>query len=105
MFYNLVNITLQDRHLVVINVYCPRADPERADRKRYKLQFYKALDIRANRLRGRRIFVIDLNFVLQCCCGEVEVNFLYSSLKEIVHSYSSSLCPYYPEKVGYFHCC
>ena len=41
-------------HLAVINVYCPRADAENAERVRFKQQFYKALDIRANCLQGRK---------------------------------------------------
>eukprot|EP00088_Acartia_fossae_P067981 TRINITY_DN853_c0_g1_i3.p1 TRINITY_DN853_c0_g1~~TRINITY_DN853_c0_g1_i3.p1 ORF type:complete len:534 (-),score=82.79 TRINITY_DN853_c0_g1_i3:10-1611(-) len=50
--------------LVLINVYCPRADPEREDRKSFKLQFYKALDIRANNLaeEGHCVIVLgDIN--------------------------------------------
>eukprot|EP00088_Acartia_fossae_P013414 TRINITY_DN17026_c0_g1_i1.p1 TRINITY_DN17026_c0_g1~~TRINITY_DN17026_c0_g1_i1.p1 ORF type:complete len:506 (+),score=50.37 TRINITY_DN17026_c0_g1_i1:57-1574(+) len=50
--------------LIIFNVYCPRADPEREDRKRFKLQFYKALDIRANTLRGegnKVVIVGDVN--------------------------------------------
>ena len=37
------------RHLVIINVYCPQADPEKLDRVRYKQMFNKTLDIWANR--------------------------------------------------------
>ena len=33
--------------LTVFNVYCVRADPERDDRKAFKLQFYKLLQNRA----------------------------------------------------------
>lgn len=33
--------------LTVINVYCPRADPDKPERKQYKLQFYKLLQSRA----------------------------------------------------------
>jgi hypothetical protein len=50
------DLCFQEQFLIIVNVYCPRADPERADRLRYKLHFYKALDIRANRLRGRSLF-------------------------------------------------
>jgi len=51
-------------YLILINVYCPRADPEREDRKRFKMLFYKALDIRANTLRaqGNHVVVVgDIN--------------------------------------------
>lgn len=54
----------QEQALVIINVYCPRADPERADRAKFKLQFYKALDIRADSLRraGDMVVVVgDVN--------------------------------------------
>ena len=41
--------------LSVINVYCPRADPEREDRKTYKHRFYDLLQTRAEALlRGGR---------------------------------------------------
>jgi len=49
---------VKEQWLVVINVYCPRADPERIDRAKFKLQFYKALDIRANSLRKSGDFVV-----------------------------------------------
>ena len=62
----------QPRHLVIINVYCPRADPEKPDREKYKLQFYKALDIRANSLRIAGDLVI--------VCGDVN-----TSHREIDH--------------------
>jgi len=54
----------KNKHLVLINVYCPRADPEREDRKEFKLKFYKALDIRANTLaeEGNHVIVLgDVN--------------------------------------------
>jgi len=35
------------RRLVVINVYCPRAEPGNAERLEYKLQFYRLLQLRA----------------------------------------------------------
>lgn len=38
------------RYLVIINVYCPRADPEREDRKTFKMRFYELLKIRAESL-------------------------------------------------------
>lgn len=50
--------------LVIINVYCPRADPDRADRATYKLHFYRALDVRAAALRraGDRVVIVgDVN--------------------------------------------
>ena len=59
-------------HLVIINVYCPRADTEKPDREKYKLQFYKALDIRANSLRAAGDLVI--------VCGDVN-----TSHREIDH--------------------
>ena len=52
------------RHLVLFNVYCPRGDPERADRRLMKMKFYRALDIRASALRERGDFVVivgDIN--------------------------------------------
>jgi len=53
-----------EKFLVLFNLYCPRADPERPERKQLQLKFYKALDIRANRLRERGDFVVivgDIN--------------------------------------------
>ena len=52
------------RLLAVINVYCPRADPERADRAEYKLKFYKLLEMRADALlkAGHRVVIVgDVN--------------------------------------------
>lgn len=53
--YLSFNILLRDssgetKYLVVINVYCPRADPDREGRLDYKLQFYKLLQMRAEAL-------------------------------------------------------
>lgn len=40
--------------LTVINVYCPRADPEKPERKHFKLQFYKLVQSRAEAIVGPR---------------------------------------------------
>ena len=48
----------------MINVYCPRADPERRDRLLYKMKFYKLLEMRAEALLGAGhsvIIVGDVN--------------------------------------------
>lgn len=37
----------KEQSVAVINVYCPRADPEKPERKQFKLQFYKLLQCRA----------------------------------------------------------
>ncbi|XP_038061270.1 DNA-(apurinic or apyrimidinic site) endonuclease 2-like isoform X2 [Patiria miniata] len=50
--------------LVVINVYCPRADRENQERMDYKLQFYNLLQLRAEALvkAGRHVVVVgDIN--------------------------------------------
>ncbi|XP_077335584.1 DNA-(apurinic or apyrimidinic site) endonuclease 2 isoform X2 [Lithobates pipiens] len=50
--------------LTVINVYCPRADPEKPERKTYKLRFYSLLQIRAEailRNGGHVIILGDVN--------------------------------------------
>ncbi|XP_036434247.1 DNA-(apurinic or apyrimidinic site) lyase 2 [Colossoma macropomum] len=46
--------------LTVINVYCPRADPEKPERKLFKLQFYKLLQSRAETIEGPGSHVIIL---------------------------------------------
>ncbi|XP_026885476.2 DNA-(apurinic or apyrimidinic site) lyase 2 [Electrophorus electricus] len=46
--------------LTVINVYCPRADPEKPERKLFKLRFYKLLQSRAEALLGPQSHVIVL---------------------------------------------
>lgn len=38
--------------LTVMNVYCPRADPEKPERRIFKLRFCKLLQIRAEALLG-----------------------------------------------------
>ena len=55
-----------NQHLVIINVYCPRADPEKLDRVSYKQRFNKALDIRANRLREAGDMVV--------VCGDINIS-------------------------------
>ncbi|KAM7411460.1 hypothetical protein PAMA_021448 [Pampus argenteus] len=50
--------------VTVINVYCPRADPEKPERKRFKLQFYKLLQYRAEAVLkdGSHVIVLgDVN--------------------------------------------
>ncbi|XP_073675452.1 DNA-(apurinic or apyrimidinic site) endonuclease 2 [Garra rufa] len=50
--------------LTVINVYCPRADPEKPERKLYKLQFYQLLQCRAEAIlsSGSQVIVLgDVN--------------------------------------------
>ncbi|TKS76716.1 DNA-(apurinic or apyrimidinic site) lyase 2 [Collichthys lucidus] len=56
----------QDREqtVTVINVYCPRADPEKPERKQFKLQFYKLLRCRAEAILkdGSHVIVLgDIN--------------------------------------------
>ncbi|KAK1151419.1 DNA-(apurinic or apyrimidinic site) lyase 2 [Acipenser oxyrinchus oxyrinchus] len=50
--------------LAVINVYCPRADPEKPERKLFKLRFYQLLQIRAEAIleTGSHVIVLgDVN--------------------------------------------
>uniref|UniRef100_A0A1A7X338 DNA-(apurinic or apyrimidinic site) endonuclease n=2 Tax=Iconisemion striatum TaxID=60296 RepID=A0A1A7X338_9TELE len=59
-------ILCQDKEqtVTVINVYCPRADPEKPERKQFKLQFYKLLQCRAEALLkdGSHVIVLgDVN--------------------------------------------
>ncbi|XP_036960958.1 DNA-(apurinic or apyrimidinic site) lyase 2 [Acanthopagrus latus] len=54
----------KERTITVINVYCPRADPEKLERKQFKLQFYKLLQRRAEALLkdGSHVIVLgDVN--------------------------------------------
>ncbi|KAJ8259153.1 hypothetical protein COCON_G00181650 [Conger conger] len=53
----------QEKTLTVLNVYCPRADPEKPDRKLFKLQFYRMLQNRAEALLGAGSHVIVLGDV------------------------------------------
>lgn len=39
------------KSLVLINVYCPRADPDNVERLEYKLKFYNALQRRCQSLQ------------------------------------------------------
>ncbi|CAF0912107.1 unnamed protein product [Adineta ricciae] len=50
--------------LVIINVYCPRVDPDKPERLTYKLNFYAALEQRARYFleRGCRVIIVgDFN--------------------------------------------
>uniref|UniRef100_A0A8D3CHI0 DNA-(apurinic or apyrimidinic site) endonuclease n=1 Tax=Scophthalmus maximus TaxID=52904 RepID=A0A8D3CHI0_SCOMX len=49
--------------VTVINVYCPRADPDKPERKQFKLQFYKLLQCRAEALLKDGSHVIILGDV------------------------------------------
>uniref|UniRef100_A0A8C2QBI4 DNA-(apurinic or apyrimidinic site) endonuclease n=1 Tax=Cyprinus carpio TaxID=7962 RepID=A0A8C2QBI4_CYPCA len=49
--------------LTVINVYCPRADPDKPERKQYKLQFYQLLQCRAEAILSSGSHVIVLGDV------------------------------------------
>ncbi|XP_049272965.1 DNA-(apurinic or apyrimidinic site) endonuclease 2 isoform X2 [Rhipicephalus sanguineus] len=52
------------KRVAVINVYCPRADPERPERGQMKLDFYNLLELRAKALLESGVEVIilgDLN--------------------------------------------
>ncbi|KAM6925282.1 DNA-(apurinic or apyrimidinic site) endonuclease 2 [Xenentodon cancila] len=54
----------QEKTLTVINVYCPRADPEKPERKQFKLHFYKLLQSRAETILkdGSHVIVLgDVN--------------------------------------------
>uniref|UniRef100_A0A3Q2VJZ3 DNA-(apurinic or apyrimidinic site) endonuclease n=1 Tax=Haplochromis burtoni TaxID=8153 RepID=A0A3Q2VJZ3_HAPBU len=54
----------KEKTLTVINVYCPRADPEKPERKRFKLQFYNLLQSRAEAVLkdGSHVIVLgDIN--------------------------------------------
>jgi len=53
----------KEQGLVIINLYCPRAgldQPDYHQRVRLKLQFYKAVDLRANALRQQGDMVVVL---------------------------------------------
>ncbi len=55
---------LESGHLVVINVYCPRADCETPDREIFQLKFLKLLGIRASNLasEGHKVVIVgDIN--------------------------------------------
>lgn len=52
------------KSFVLINVYCPRADPEKEERKLFKLNFYKLLQLRAHALTeaGHHVIIVgDIN--------------------------------------------
>ncbi|TMS16936.1 DNA-(apurinic or apyrimidinic site) lyase 2 [Larimichthys crocea] len=54
----------KEQTVTVINVYCPRADPEKPERKQFKLQFYKLLRLRAEAILkdGSHVIVLgDIN--------------------------------------------
>lgn len=50
-------------HISVINVYCPRADPEKPERGTFKIRFYELLRQRASALRATGSHVIVLGDV------------------------------------------
>ena len=66
--FRIDNETAED--LAIINVYCPRADPDREDRLLYKLRFFALLQTRAEALlkAGRYLYIefhiSEINFLL-----------------------------------------
>ncbi|XP_064632211.1 DNA-(apurinic or apyrimidinic site) endonuclease 2-like [Lineus longissimus] len=53
-----------DKFLVLINLYCPRAPPENEERQKFKLEFYRLVQIRAEALvnEGHHVLVLgDIN--------------------------------------------
>ncbi|XP_006625457.3 DNA-(apurinic or apyrimidinic site) endonuclease 2 [Lepisosteus oculatus] len=53
----------REETLTVLNVYCPRADPEKPERRLFKLRFYQLLQIRAEAILGAGGHVIVLGDV------------------------------------------
>nr|XP_039253458.1 DNA-(apurinic or apyrimidinic site) endonuclease 2-like [Styela clava] len=54
----------RNEKLTVINVYCPRADPEKPERQVFKMDFYNMLETRANAIlnSGRHVIICgDIN--------------------------------------------
>uniref|UniRef100_H2ZU97 DNA-(apurinic or apyrimidinic site) endonuclease 2 n=1 Tax=Latimeria chalumnae TaxID=7897 RepID=H2ZU97_LATCH len=54
----------REQVLTVINVYCPRADPEKPERKVFKLRFYRLLQARAEDIleSGSHVIIVgDIN--------------------------------------------
>ena len=45
------HVLLDGRNLVLVNVYCPRADCDNVERLEYKLAFYNALQQRCQSLQ------------------------------------------------------
>ncbi|KAL4622599.1 DNA-(apurinic or apyrimidinic site) lyase 2 [Arapaima gigas] len=59
-----VKCTDSEKTLTLVNVYCPRADPEKPERKQFKLQFYRLLQTRAEAIleSGSHVIVLgDVN--------------------------------------------
>ncbi|XP_069842412.1 DNA-(apurinic or apyrimidinic site) endonuclease 2 isoform X1 [Dendropsophus ebraccatus] len=62
--HKILTTDSKEETLTVINVYCPRADPEKPERKTYKLRFYHLLQIRAETILkngGHVIILGDVN--------------------------------------------
>jgi AP endonuclease-2 len=52
----------EEADLSIINVYCPRVDPEREDRQVYQMRFYALLQTRAEALlQNGRYSYVNLN--------------------------------------------
>uniref|UniRef100_A0A6I8SN80 DNA-(apurinic or apyrimidinic site) endonuclease 2 n=1 Tax=Xenopus tropicalis TaxID=8364 RepID=A0A6I8SN80_XENTR len=62
--HRIRNCEGKEETLTVINVYCPRADPEKPERKTYKLRFYRLLQTRAEAIlqKGGHVIILgDVN--------------------------------------------
>ncbi|XP_040579732.1 DNA-(apurinic or apyrimidinic site) endonuclease 2 [Lepeophtheirus salmonis] len=68
----LVTESKETKKLILFNLYCPRNDPERPERERFKLDFYQVLEHRAKEFDRKGYFVV--------ICGDIN-----TSHKEIDH--------------------
>ena len=80
--------TGKERAVAIINVYCPRVDPEKPERLRFKLRFYELLRQRAAAVWGMDSHVIivgDINTshkrIDHCDPDKSEVSIFYFTLK------------------------
>lgn len=97
------SIRLQDgdeKQFTVINVYCPRADPEKRERVEFKLQFYEILLLRSKAIlnSGCHVLIVgDINTshrpIDHCDPGNIEVSctmFTYASMRFLTLGKSNS---------------
>jgi len=82
------HILKDGRNLVLVNVYCPRADCDNVERLEYKLAFYSALQQRCQSLQQAGKYCVQTTMVhhliivfsrlvvvvgdLNCCYGKID---------------------------------
>ncbi|CAL1276777.1 unnamed protein product [Larinioides sclopetarius] len=104
--YHLIKYEDQIQRLAIINIYCPRVDPEKPERFLYKMQFCLILEAKLKELCGTGCSVIilgDFNIaysVIDHCDPGDETEFNSSKFRQWLNALLASEISFCDEKIG-----